>query len=206
LKAGGTPKNGRQRNVFSHLQRRLVQFSGKERSTLFRALSLLFGATLFLIVILWVLITLVGMFTASVRPHSPSSLAVVIGFTFNAFGLFFVAWSAASLWILGKGTPAPFAPTQRLVVDGPYRLCRNPMKLGAISYYLGVGTLFDSLATGIGCFLVALAIWTFYHKTVEEKELAARFGKDYQAYKKSTPFLIPSFKTKADQESSRPTT
>lgn len=51
-----------------------------------------------------------------------------------------------------------------------------------------------------------LAAGTFYHKTMEEKELAARFGKDYEAYKKSTPFLIPRFKTKADQDSSRPTT
>jgi len=192
--------------MFPALQRRLIQFSKKDRSTLFRVLSLLFGATVFLVVIPWVLITLVGMIIRPVGACCPRSLEVVIGFVFNTLGLFLVFWSVASLWLLGKGTPAPFAPTQHLVVEGPYRLSRNPMKLGAISYYLGVGALAHSLVAGIVCFFVALVIGTFYHKAVEEKELMARFGKDYEEYKKSTPFLIPRFRTKAESESSRPTT
>jgi protein-S-isoprenylcysteine O-methyltransferase Ste14 len=99
----------------------------------------------------------------------------------------------ASLWFVGEGTPAPTAPTQRLVVEGPYKLCRNPMKLGAISYYLGLGTLFHSLTTGLICFFVGLIIGTLYHKLVEEKELLIRFGEDYEKYKRSTPFLMPRF-------------
>lgn len=188
------------------MQRQLVQFSKKDRSTLFRALSLFFGATMFLLVIPWVLITIARMITDPPAAYSPRSLEVAIGFVFNTLGLFLVFWSVASLWLLGKGTPAPFAPTQRLVVEGPYKLCRNPMKLGAISYYLGIGTLFDSLPTGLVCFFIGLVIGTFYHKAVEEKELTARFGKDYEAYKKNTPFLIPRLGTKADHESSSPAT
>ncbi len=186
--------------MFPKLQRRLIQFSKKDRSILFRALSLLFGATVFLVVTPWVLITLVGMIIGPDGVYCPRSLEVVIGFVFNTLGLFLVFWSVASLWLLGKGTPAPVAPTQRLVVEGPYKLCRNPMKLGAISYYLGVGTLFDSLTTGIACFVVGLVIGTFYHKAVEEKELLMRFGEDYEEYKKSTPFLIPRLNRRSSLE------
>lgn len=179
--------------MFPELQRRLIEVSKKDRSTLFRALSLLFGATVFLVVVPWVLVTLVGMIIGPIAFHCPRSVELVIGFVSNTLGLFLAFWSVLSLWLLGKGTPVPVAPTQRLVVEGPYRLCRNPMKLGGISYYLGIGTLFDSLATGIICFFVGLAIGTFYHKTVEEKELLTRFGKDYEDYKNSTPLLIPRF-------------
>jgi len=86
------------------------------------------------------------------------------------------------------------------------------MKLRAISYYLGVGTFFDSLTTGITCFMVGLVIGTSYHKAVEEKEWLTRFGEDYEGYNKSTPFLIPrlhrpsSLEARTEDESSRPTT
>jgi protein-S-isoprenylcysteine O-methyltransferase Ste14 len=179
--------------MFPELQRRLIEFSNKDRSTLFRTLSLLFGATVFLVVVPWALATLVGMIIGPIAFRCPRTVELVIGFVFNTLGLFLAFWSVLSLWLLGKGTPVPVAPTQRLVVEGPYRLCRNPMKLGGISYYLGIGTLFDSLETGIICFFVGLAIGTFYHKAVEEKELLTRFGKDYEEYKKSTPLLIPRF-------------
>src|SRR5205809_2771906 len=37
----------------------------------------------------------------------------------------------------GVGTPAPVAPTERLVVSGLYRYVRNPMYLGVIATIVG---------------------------------------------------------------------
>src|SRR4029450_3416401 len=37
----------------------------------------------------------------------------------------------------GVGTPAPVAPTQRLVVGGPYRYVRNPMYLAVTAVIVG---------------------------------------------------------------------
>jgi protein-S-isoprenylcysteine O-methyltransferase Ste14 len=92
---------------------------------------------------------------------------------------------------IGKGTPVPLAPTQSLIITGPYKLCRNPIHFGTIIYYLGVGTLVGSLTVGIMNFLLGLILFSFYNKFVEEKELLLRFGKEYEAYKRNTPFLIP---------------
>ena len=36
-------------------------------------------------------------------------------------------WLSSYLWFIGKGTPSPAAPTQKLVIIGPYKLCRNPV-------------------------------------------------------------------------------
>jgi protein-S-isoprenylcysteine O-methyltransferase Ste14 len=48
---------------------------------------------------------------------------------------------------IGQGTPAPMMPTRRLLVTGPYHLCRNPMVLGTIIAYLGVVVLTGSLSS-----------------------------------------------------------
>jgi protein-S-isoprenylcysteine O-methyltransferase Ste14 len=38
----------------------------------------------------------------------------------------------------GRGTPAPFAPPQRLVVVGFYRYVRNPMYVGFFTGWIGL--------------------------------------------------------------------
>jgi protein-S-isoprenylcysteine O-methyltransferase Ste14 len=110
-------------------------------------------------------------------------------------GLFFLIWAMVFQWKIGKGVPAPNAPTQHLVTTGPYKLCRNPIEFGAIFYYLGIGTIVGGITTGIICFLFVLIIGSAYHKYIEESELEIRFGDEYKQYKKCTPFLIPRFKT-----------
>jgi len=62
------------------------------------------------------------------------------------------------------------APTQNLIITGPYKLCRNPMHLGAMIYYFGVGTWFGSLTIGIMSFLLGLVLFSIYNKFFEEKD------------------------------------
>lgn len=119
-----------------------------------------------------------------------------VGIGVGAVGVFFLAWTIASQWFSGKGTPAPFAPTQKLITSGPFKLCRNPIQFGAMFFYLGAGTYYESFSAGVLGFLFALIIGSIYHKFIEERELALRFGQDYAEYKKRVPFLIPLFRKK----------
>lgn len=117
-----------------------------------------------------------------------SAIVIIISIP---LGLTFLIWTTVTQWAIGKGTPAPNAPTQKLIVVGPYKYCRNPIELGAVLYYLGFGTYFALLTTGLISCLLGLTIGSLYHKLIEEKEFELRFGEDYLEYKKRTPFLLP---------------
>jgi len=115
---------------------------------------------------------------------------VIIAFPLITIGLSLSAWAGYAQLRIGKGTPVPAIPTQKLVVTGPYKFCRNPIALGSVVYYLGICILIGSLSA----FSLTLLFMLFsiaYLKLVEEKELEARFGEEYVEYKKRTPFLIP---------------
>ena len=86
-------------------------------------------------------------------------------------------------------------PTQKLLVSGPFKQCRNPMTFGTICLYLGVGIIIGSLSS-IAVVLLFGGLLLTYIKLVEERELAARFGQEYLDYKSNTPFIIPGIKLK----------
>ena len=114
----------------------------------------------------------------------------IIATFFIIFGLLFSAWAGFAQFKIGKGTPVPAMPAQRLVTTGPYALCRNPMLLGTVIYYLGISLWLSSLSAMMltGLFLLCSIA---YIKLIEEKELEARFGREYEEYEKKVPFLIP---------------
>ena len=64
------------------------------------------------------------------------------------------------------------------------------MTLGTVLAYAGVAVLVGSI-NGLIFVAVFAALLIIYLKTIEEKELAIRFGEEYLAYKKSTPFILP---------------
>ena len=88
------------------------------------------------------------------------------------------------------GTPAPIAPTRRLVVGGPYRYVRNPMYLAVTAVIVG-----QALALGQpGLLLYAAAVGgataAFAHG-YEEPTLQRQFGAQYEAYRRAVPAWWP---------------
>lgn len=80
---------------------------------------------------------------------------------------------------VGKGTLAPWSPTQRLVVQGVYRHVRNPMISGVFFILLGEAVLAASLP--IFCWFVIFVIANaIYIPLAEEPELVKRFGDEYR--------------------------
>ena len=117
-------------------------------------------------------------------------LRAVLGGSLIIIGLIFILWSIRAQREIGKGTPMPLMPTQKLVVQKPYSYCRNPIFFGVINLFFGISIFFNSISSLVMVFIFSSIILLFT-KFVEEKELEKRFGDEYLIYKKETPFFIP---------------
>jgi protein-S-isoprenylcysteine O-methyltransferase Ste14 len=100
---------------------------------------------------------------------------------------------------IGRGTLAPWSPTKKLVVTGPYRYTRNPMISAVSLALLGEAIVFGS--TGIFIELILfLAINHIYFILSEEPGLEKRFGESYRIYKKNVPRWIPRLRPWAGED------
>jgi protein-S-isoprenylcysteine O-methyltransferase Ste14 len=91
----------------------------------------------------------------------------------------------------GRGTPAPWAPPERFVVRGTYRLTRNPMYVGVIALIGGQALLLGSEIL----FAWAAAAWLLFHLFVvleEEPGLRRRFGAAYEGYCRRVARWLPT--------------
>jgi protein-S-isoprenylcysteine O-methyltransferase Ste14 len=179
--------------ITNKLVEALVEAAGKPRSTAYKTVVVLVGASLFLIIIPFLLLLASYGIEEYFLTHRFRILQIIVALLSLAFGFFLMVWSFVPLVRTGKGTPVPVAPSQKLIVDGPYRICRNPMLLGVIIYFLGIGTIVDSITIGFIMSCLILLIGTCYSKFIEEKELRMRFGLEYEEYREKTTFLIPRF-------------
>jgi protein-S-isoprenylcysteine O-methyltransferase Ste14 len=114
----------------------------------------------------------------------------ILGGFLMVLGFSFALWSIYDQFSQASGTPLPMLPTQKLLVGGPFRYCRNPMTLGTVTAYLGIAVYARTIA-GIGIVLLFALLLVLYLKLLEEKELTERFGEAYLAYKQEVPFIIP---------------
>jgi protein-S-isoprenylcysteine O-methyltransferase Ste14 len=113
-----------------------------------------------------------------------------LGALLIAGGVALVTWTVALFARLGRGTLAPWDPTARLVVAGPYRHVRNPMITGVLAVLLGEAALFASLPLLVW-FGAAFAVNALYFPLVEEPGLRRRFGDEYEAYRANVPRWLP---------------
>jgi protein-S-isoprenylcysteine O-methyltransferase Ste14 len=90
----------------------------------------------------------------------------------------------------GGGTLAPWDPTKRLVVRGPYRRVRNPMISGVFAVLAGEATLFGSTSL-FGWLALFVTANLIYLPLVEEAGMMKRFGRNYLAYKDNVPRWMP---------------
>jgi protein-S-isoprenylcysteine O-methyltransferase Ste14 len=90
----------------------------------------------------------------------------------------------------GRGTPAPIAPTEELVVGGLYRYLRNPMYVGVGLAIAGQCLAFRSLSLVVWLGLFTVAVTAFV-VAYEQPTLRARYGASYDAYCRSVPAILP---------------
>ena len=95
-----------------------------------------------------------------------------------------------ALWRYGGGTPNPKAPPRKLVTRGVYGLCRHPMFLGYDLCALGL-TLYLRLTGALLLSFPLFLLWQRRFLAREEARLRRRFGREFEAYARRIPFLLP---------------
>lgn len=113
----------------------------------------------------------------------PEAIGVwqVAGMLLGACGAALALTCIFTFVFVGRGTPAPFDPPRGLVVQGPYRLVRNPMYLGAVLALAGAALFYQSipLLGYAGLFLLVTHLFVVLY---EEPTLRRTFDSDYEAY------------------------
>ena len=90
------------------------------------------------------------------------------------------------------------ARVEPLVVNGPQKIVRHPLYLGALLTFLGWG-LFTNSTSNLIATLVALTWYVAVQIPFEERELRAFFGDQYVKYMRDTPMLVPFTKRRKSQ-------
>jgi protein-S-isoprenylcysteine O-methyltransferase Ste14 len=97
-------------------------------------------------------------------------------------------------FVRARGTPAPVAPPEELVVEGGFARCRNPGYVAVIALVVGQGLFFGS--PGVLLYAAALAlVFHLFVVFVEEPGLRRRFGASYDAYCREVPRWLPRLRS-----------
>jgi protein-S-isoprenylcysteine O-methyltransferase Ste14 len=129
------------------------------------------------------------------RGAFPSSLIATV-FGLLLMGLGFSLYLLCAFWgfaLRGRGTPAPIDPPKKLVVEGPYRMVRNPMYWSVFLVMAGEALLFRSvtLAEWAAVFFVGTMLFVWLY---EEPTLRRKFGAEYEEYCRAVGRWLPRLK------------
>jgi len=113
-------------------------------------------------------------------------LGLLIAVCGELIRLWAVSWAGSETRTTGKvgGT--------YLVINGPYAHVRNPLYVGNILIYFGLGIMSFALFPYLQIFALAFFIFQ-YHEIIKEEEgfLREKFGNDFDEYYKNVPRIFP---------------
>jgi protein-S-isoprenylcysteine O-methyltransferase Ste14 len=129
------------------------------------------------------LIFLPGRILASRGIMPPAAIGAwqVAGMLLGAAGAALALTCILTFVFIGRGTPAPFDPPRRLVVQGPYGLLRNPMYVGGGLALTGAALFYQSILL-FGYAGLFFAITHLFVVLYEEPTLRRTFARDYETY------------------------
>ncbi len=117
-------------------------------------------------------------------------LARALGALLTLSGAAVVVDAFVRFVVEGRGTPAPVAPPEHLVVGGLYRYVRNPMYVGVLAAILGQALWLGRWEL-LAYAAVAWGATATFVRGYEEPTLTRLFGTEYAEYRKNVPAWIP---------------
>ena len=157
------------------------------------------GSAAFLVVAPGAVAGLVPWLLTGWESSGPPAWLAVLGTALIVAGAGVLLHAFARFVVEGRGTPAPVAPTDRLVVGGLYRYVRNPM-------YVAVGATIVGQAMLLGrpwLLAYAVAFWAVvaaFVRGYEEPTLLARYGEEYAGYRRAVPAWWPRLRPRRRDE------
>jgi protein-S-isoprenylcysteine O-methyltransferase Ste14 len=112
------------------------------------------------------------------------------GFILVGVGVVVLVQAFVHFVVEGVGTPAPVAPTERLVVGGLYRHVRNPTYLAVSAVIVGQALALAQPLLLLYALAFAVAVAGFVH-WYEEPTLRRRYGEEYETYRRAVPAWWP---------------
>jgi protein-S-isoprenylcysteine O-methyltransferase Ste14 len=114
----------------------------------------------------------------------------VIGALLVVAGVAVLVHAFARFVLEGRGTPAPVAPPEQLVIGGLYRYVRNPMYLAVLAIIVGQALVLGQLELLWYAAVIGAAFIAFVHG-YEQPALSRQFGAEYEAYRRAVPAWWP---------------
>jgi protein-S-isoprenylcysteine O-methyltransferase Ste14 len=158
------------------------------------------GSAAFLLAAPGVVAGLVPWLLTDWQSKDPPGLVKGLGGGLLVAGAVVVVHAFARFVNEGVGTPAPVAPTQRLVVGGLYRYVRNPMYVAVGAMIVGQALLLGR-ASLLGYAAIFYAVVIGFVRVYEEPVLTARYGDEYRAYRRAVPGWWPRLRPWRSEES-----
>jgi protein-S-isoprenylcysteine O-methyltransferase Ste14 len=148
------------------------------------------GSLAFLVLVPGVVAGVVPWALTGWHSRSPWPVLQIVGLVLIAGGVAVLLHAFVHFVVEGIGTPAPIAPTERLVVGGLYRHVRNPMYLAVGSVILGQALLLGRVSLFVYAAVFAITVAGFV-QAYEEPTLAERYGEQYDSYRRAVPGWWP---------------
>lgn len=120
----------------------------------------------------------------------PTTTTMIVGGVLAVLGEGCRFWGVAFAGSLTRVTGSVGAP--EVIVSGPFAHVRNPLYVGNITTYVGIGIMANALFPWL---VVGAFFWFIFQYTMivllEEDFLQNHFGEPYLAFKKNVPRFLP---------------
>lgn len=85
--------------------------------------------------------------------------------------------------------PPPAAAHEGMAAAGPFRFSRHPSNLASVALF----SLFPRMTANRAALAAVVAVYAVLGSVHEEYRLTRAYGAAYERYRRSVPFLVPSF-------------
>jgi protein-S-isoprenylcysteine O-methyltransferase Ste14 len=119
-----------------------------------------------------------------------SALSLIIGFVVAIIGELIRYWGVS--WAGSETRTTTGVGGSNLIISGPFAHVRNPLYIGNILMYLGLGIMSYALFPYLQVVAILFFLFQYYLIVGEEEEfLNKKFGTNYEIYKNNVPSFFP---------------